>query len=199
VLDWRAIKQVFHGRSFERIVMSESGFSGGADSPLRQSWKETLLLRKLPYVILLALTLLGVAFTSMTHQPIDGYWEFLAVATGVVCVSTGWSEAHQRQARFRLAWTQAAHWAAILVAMNIVLLPGVQRMLTASATGLALLLLVALGTFLAGIHISLELCFLGIAMAVAVPAITWLKQSALFLVLAGVAVIGLTMTFWRRQ
>jgi hypothetical protein len=179
--------------------MNESDFSDTAAESLRQSWKETFLLRKLPYVILLALTLLGVAFTSMTHQPIDGYWEFLAVATGVVCVSTGWSEAYQRQARFRLAWTQAVHWAAILVAMNIVLLPGVQRMLTASATGLALLLLVALGTFLAGIHISLELCFLGIAMAIAVPAITWLKQSALFLVLAGVAVIGLVLTFWRRQ
>jgi hypothetical protein len=179
--------------------MNESDFSDTAAESLRQSWKETFLLRKLPYVILLALTLLGVAFTSITHQPIDGYWEFLAVATGGVCVSTGWSEAYQRQAHFRLARTQAAHWAAILVAMNILLLPSVQRMLTASGTGLVLLLMVALGTFLAGIHISLELCFLGIAMAIAVPAITWLKQSALFLVLAGVAVIGLVLTFWRRR
>jgi hypothetical protein len=110
-----------------------------AGEPLRRSWKETFLLRKLPYVIVLALTLLGVAYTSMSHQPIDGYWEFLALATGVVCVATGWPDVYDRQARFRLVWMQAAHWSAILVAMNIVLLPGVQRMLTAPATGLTLL------------------------------------------------------------
>jgi hypothetical protein len=82
--------------------------------------------------------------------------------------------------------------------MNIVLTSTVQRMLTGPATGLALLLLLALGTFLAGLHISFELCFLGVTMALAVPAIAWLKQSALFLVLAGAAVIGLAITFWRR-
>jgi hypothetical protein len=179
--------------------MNESDFSGAAGEPLPRAWKETFLLRKLPYVIVLALTLLGVAYTSMSHQPIDGYWEFLALATGVVCVVTGWPDVYNRQARFRLVSTQVAHWAAILVAMNIVLLPGVQRMLTASATGLTLLLLLALGTFLAGIHISYQLCFLGIAMALAVPAITWLKQSALFLVLVGTALIGLVVTFWQRR
>jgi hypothetical protein len=179
--------------------MSESRFTNDVGEPSAHSWKETFLLRKLPYIIVLALTLLGVAYTSISHQPIDGYWEFLALATGVVCISTGWPHAQDGQARMRFVWTQAAHWAAILVAMNIVFLPGIQRMLTASATGLALLLLLALGTFLAGIHISLELCFLGIAMATAAPAIAWLKQSILFFVLAGVAVIGVAMTFWRRR
>jgi hypothetical protein len=33
-------------------------------------------------------------------------------------------------------------------------------------------------------------------MAFAVPAIAWLKQSALFLVLAAVLLIGLGITFW---
>jgi hypothetical protein len=34
-------------------------------------------------------------------------------------------------------------------------------------------------------------------MAVAVPAIAWFKQSALFLLLAAVLVMGLVMAFWR--
>jgi hypothetical protein len=96
--------------------------------------------------------------------------------------------------------TQALHWTAILVTMNIVLLSGVQSMLPAPATGLVLLTLLALGTFLAGVNfLSLQICFLGVAMAVAVPAIAWLKQSVLFLLLAAVLVIGLVMTFWPRQ
>ncbi len=178
--------------------MAESDFPGAATKPSPPWWKQNFLLRKLPYIIVLALTILGVAYTSMWHQPLVGYWEFLALLTGVVCVATGWPDASDRGARFRLVWTQAAHWAAILVAMNIVLTSTVQRMLTGPATGLALLLLLALGTFLAGLHISFELCFLGVTMALAVPVIAWLKQSALFLVLAGAAIIGLAITFWRR-
>jgi len=59
------------------------------------------------------------------------------------------------------------------------------------------LMLLALGTFLAGVNLlSLQICFLGLAMAFAVPAIAWLKQSALFLVLAAVLLIGLGITFW---
>ncbi len=48
-------------------------------------------------------------------------------------------------------WTQALHWLAVLVAMNIMLFSGVQQVLPALATGLVLLILLALGTFLAGV------------------------------------------------
>jgi len=62
----------------------------------------------------------------------------------------------------------------------------------------AFLLLLALGTFLAGINTSLQIIFLGLAMALAVPAIVWLKQTALFLFLVAAAVIGIGLALWRR-
>ena len=40
--------------------------------------------------------------------------------------------------------------------------------------------------------------FLGAAMALSIPAMTWLKQASLLLVLAGVAVVGLAIAFWPR-
>jgi hypothetical protein len=62
------------------------------------------------------------------------------------------------------------------------------------------LTLLALGTFLAGVSfLSLQICFLGVAMALAVPAIAWLKQAALFLTLAAVLLIGVGITFWPRR
>jgi hypothetical protein len=62
------------------------------------------------------------------------------------------------------------------------------------------LTLFALGTFLAGVNLmSLEICFLGLAMALAVPAIAWFKQSALFLLLGAVFVMGLLLNFWPRR
>jgi uncharacterized membrane protein YedE/YeeE len=60
--------------------------------------------------------------------------------------------------------------------------------------------LLALGTFLAGVSfLSLQICFLGLAMALAVPAIAWFKQSALFLILAAVLLIGIGIIFWPRR
>ncbi|MGH6813480.1 MAG: hypothetical protein ACREDM_14465, partial [Methylocella sp.] len=64
-----------------------------------------LLRRKLPYVAVLALAIFGVAYTNISHQPLNGYWEFLAVAMGFLCVATGWPHAPERQARIRLMWT----------------------------------------------------------------------------------------------
>jgi hypothetical protein len=65
---------------------------------------------------------------------------------------------------------------------------------------LVLLLLLALGTFLAGLNLSLlPVCFLGLALALAVPVISWLKQSVLFLVLIGVFLAGVAMTLWPRR
>jgi hypothetical protein len=94
-------------------------------------------------------------------------------------------------------WTQALHWAAVLVSMNIMVLSRVQSMFPAPAISLVLLTLLALGTFLAGVSfLSPQICFLGLAMALAVPAIAWLTQSFLFLVLIAVLLIGLGMAFW---
>ncbi|MCI0599846.1 MAG: hypothetical protein L0Y50_06495 [Beijerinckiaceae bacterium] len=162
------------------------------------SRKRSFLTRNLPYAAMLLLTILGVAYTGISRQPLAAYWEVLAVAAGVTCAASAWPRTSGKQARLRLIWKQAVHWAAILAAMNIVLLPNVQRMLTAPASSLMLLLLLALGTFLAGINTSPRIGFLGLAMALAVPAIASLEKFALLLFLAGVAILGLGIAFWRR-
>ncbi len=163
------------------------------------SRKASFLIRQLPYIVALALALFGVAYTNFSGQQLNFFWEFMSVAMAFVCVATGWSGAEDRQAKTRLLWMQAAHWATILVTMNLVLLPGFQQLMPVPATGLVLMMLLALGTFLAGINLlSLQICFLGLAMAVSIPAMTWLKQASLLLVLIGVAVAGLAVAFWPR-
>jgi hypothetical protein len=154
--------------------------------------------RKLPYLVAFGLACVGVAYTSISHQTLYGYWEFLAVVTGLACVVIGWGDASEHAERIKLIRTQALHWGAFLVAMNILLLPPVQNLLTSPGTGLAMMLLLALGTFVAGVHLSADIAFLGIAMALSVPAIAWLKVSALLLVLILLGAIGVGFIFWRR-
>jgi hypothetical protein len=154
-------------------------------------------IRELPFSLVLILTLLGVAYTSFLQQPIMGFWELLAPVIGLVCVASGWSRADDRHARLQLIWTQVLHWAAFLLVMNLILLPNVQRILNASATGLAVLMLLALGTFTAGIHVlSWQVCLLGIIMALCVPAAAWIQASALLVMLLMTAVLGIGGVIW---
>lgn len=154
-------------------------------------------IRELPYSLAFILTILGVAYTTFTKHPVMGYWALLAPVIGVVCVSAGWRNASDWDARARLIWTQALHWFAFLVAMSVMFLPDVQRILNANASGLAVLTLLALGTFTAGVHVpSWQVCLLGLVMALGVPAIAWIEESALIYVLFTVTALGIGVVFW---
>jgi hypothetical protein len=156
-------------------------------------------LRQLPYGLLLFMTLGGVAYWSFANAPISGYWMFLAVLSGIICILAGWPRAEDKEARFHLLWTQALHWLTVLVAMNVLLLPNVAEMANADATGQGILLVLALGTVLAGIHVpSWQLGFLGAAMVVSVPALAWLEESALFLMLGTLVVGAIGAFIWSR-
>jgi hypothetical protein len=171
-----------------------------AEPPLTRARTARFLWQQLPYIVALVLALAGVAYTNVSQQPLVGYWEFLALAIGVVCVITKWPETEGRDGKIRLIWTQALHWIAVLITMNIILVSGVQQLLPTPATGLVLLTLLALGTFLAGVSLlSLPIAFLGLAMVATVPAISWLKQSIFFFMLGAVLLIGLAISFWLSQ
>jgi hypothetical protein len=157
-------------------------------------------LRELPYAAILVLTIFGIAYTSYSKQPIVGYWEFLAPVIGLACIAAGWTQAADSRGRFRLIGTQALHWLAFIAAMNLVLLASVQQVMDANATGLAILMLLALGAFTAGVHIfAWQICLVGAIMALGVPAIAWMEESAVFLALGSLVLLALgALAFWRR-
>jgi hypothetical protein len=153
--------------------------------------------RELPFALVLILTLVGVAYTSFSKEPITGYWEILAPLIALVCVSAGWEDATDNSARLRLIGTQALHWLAFIVVMNMLLLPSVQRLFNASAVGLAIFTLLALGTFTAGVQVlSWQVCLLGLIMALGVPAIAWIENSALIGVLVFGVAVGIGVVIW---
>ena len=178
----------------------EGEHNDGTESSRTRSGVVHFLWQQLPYIIALVLAIAGVAYTNASHQPLIRYWEFLALAIGVVCVIHKWPEIDGKEAQWRLIWTQALHWVAVLVTMNIMLASGVQKLLPTPATSLVLLMLLALGTFLAGVSLlSLQIAFLGLAMGLAIPAISWLQESVIFFLLGAVLLIGLGITFWLSQ
>jgi len=158
---------------------------------------ESFWIKELPFTLVLVLTIAGVAYTSFSKKPIVGYWEILAPIIALVCVAAGWEEAGDKSGRLRLIVTQTLHWLAFLLVMNLMLLSSVQRIFTAQATGLAVFTLLALGTFTAGVHVlSWQVCLLGLIMALGIPAIAWIENSALLVVPIAVAVVGLGAVLW---
>jgi hypothetical protein len=154
-------------------------------------------IRELPFTLVLILTIAGVAYTSFSKQPIAGYWELLAPIIALVCIAAGWHEAADKTGRLRLVVTQALHWIAFLMVMNILLLSSVQRIFTAQTTALAIFTLLALGTFTAGIQVlSWQVCLLGVIMALGIPAIAWIENSALLAVLIVAAVVAVVAVSW---
>jgi hypothetical protein len=181
--------------------MSETDLTGDADARATPSPKTSFWLRELPYLIVLGLTLIGVGMTTVSRGVPVGYWEFMALVLCISVIATAWAETAGRKARLRLIITQALHWTSFLIAMNMTLLPSVQRLLNPEATGVAVLLLLALGAVTAGINIlSWQIAFIGVVLAVSVPLKAWLQQGAVVVVLGLiVALVGLGVVYsWHR-
>jgi hypothetical protein len=153
--------------------------------------------RELPYIAMLSFALLGVGYVSFSGQSMQDYWVLLAPLFGAICVVGGWHGAETRKDRIKLLWTQALHWSAVVVAMNIVYLPSVRSVANNNAAGLTLMTILALATFLAGVHAAAwQICVVGAFLAIAVPAIAWIEQSSLFIVLLVIGLIFVGGTLW---
>ena len=93
-----------------------------------------ILKNEWPYLLVLVFALFGVAYTSLSRSPMAIYWIVLAPVIGVICVVSRWREISGKDDRLRLLWTQALHWAAVLLAMHLMFVADVARMMNADAT-----------------------------------------------------------------
>ncbi|MDE1569537.1 hypothetical protein [Aquabacter sediminis] len=158
-------------------------------------------LREAPYIIMLLLTVGGVAYSALARSPLQHYWELVTLFNCAACIYEGWGREGQR--RWRVVWTQLLHWGAFLVAMTLLFLPSVQAVANVNSTGLAILLLLALGTFVAGVHTaSWRVGLNGVVLAACVPVVAWLDQSALVVTLGALVLLlagALLLGFWLRK
>ncbi len=145
--------------------------------------------RELPYIILLALAVIGIACTSVSPDASVGYWKILAPVFAIVCIVSQWSRVPAGGgAKTRLVLVQLLHWGAFLLTILILFLPDVQKMVNSLVSAQIVLYLLALSTFLAGLYnTSWQLVAVGVLMALAVPAIALLQQTVLLVVVIAAA------------
>jgi hypothetical protein len=157
------------------------------------------MLREWPYLLMLTLAVVGVAYTSFVQDSL--YWVILTPLIGLICIATGWPETETREHRVRLVVTQALHWGAVLVAMELMSLQ-VTRQVSGLASALGVLTLLALGTFTAGLHMrTWKVAAVGVVLGISVPAIAFLQQSALLILLILAVLIAAIAVpfFWSKR
>ena len=161
------------------------------------------LLRDLPYAAMLALAVGGIVLTSFRGPTTYYYWMALAPIYGLICVISGWGKLETGGERMQLVLTQALHWLAFVAAMWLMFLPEVRGVVNDNATSLTLLILLALGTVVAGVHARvLRICVVGVFLAAAVPAVAWIQESAMLLLVGALllaAAGGVLWWLWRRE
>ena len=165
-------------------------------APRRRSGLRSWLVEDLPYIAMLLLALVGV----ILRLPVV-YWVVLTPVFGVICVVAGWRQFETRQARIQLVVTQALGWLSLIVAIYVLYNNGVQGVLNENSSSLAMITLLALGTVMAGLQAHVwRICAVGVILFVAVPAVGWLDQSAVLLMVATLGVIGIGgLTWWVDQ
>jgi hypothetical protein len=148
------------------------------------------------FIAMLLLALVGVIFRLQVT-----YWIILTPVFGVISIAQGWSHFITRSERLGLAYRVASIWCALLLAIFLLFNNGVQGVMNANATSLAMMTLLALGTFVAGVQARVwQICAVGGLLFLAVPGVGWLDQSPLLLAAATLLIIALGgLVWWVRQ
>jgi len=151
----------------------------------------------LPYIIMLSMAVVGIGLVTFTGEPIGFYWELLTIIYCGLCILVGWRHAPTQPERIKLVWTQVLHWAAFLAAMWLIYTPTMRALIDVNATGLNLMVLLALGTFVAGIHAEAwQICVVGLILALFVPAMAIIQRSSLFIMVALLGIIFVAVSLW---
>ena len=160
----------------------------------------------LPYIVMLSTAVLGIGIVTFTGQPVAYYWEFLTPVYCGICIYVGWRHAQTTHERTRLVWTQLLHWAAFLFGMWLIYSPPLRQLIDVNAAGLNLMVLLAVATFVAGVHAAAwQICVVGVILGLFVPAVAIIQRSSLFIIVSilGLAFIGasiyLTLHAHRRK
>ena len=144
------------------------------------------------YIAMLLLALVGVIF----RLPLI-YWIVLSPIFGLISIVEGWSHFSTRSERLGLAYGIAAIWGALLAAIYLLYNSSVQGVLDANATSLAMIIVLALGTFVAGVQARVwQISAVGGFLFLATPGVGWLDQSPLLLTAVAIVVVGLGGFVW---
>jgi hypothetical protein len=138
--------------------------------------------------VMALLALVGTAVTLANASWARTYWLVLVPIYGALCVFTAWRRTGELGST---VLRQVLHWLSVAAAMalDFAFLHGTGEQ-TATATGLSSLLILALGSVLAGIHLEWLFALVGVLLALILIVVSLAKQYLIIaLLVAGLAAL----------
>src|SRR5512143_1708180 len=172
-----------------------------ADVPER-SWLLRLFMDELGFFIIYVLALIGVAYTVYDAGKSAWYWRSMVPVYCLFCIAIQWPQVEDTfRERAKMALKQILHWGAFLLAMQIIFMPEVRILLNDQSTSFVLIMMLILSTFLAGVYLNWRLCVVAVLMALSEVSLIYFQESAIYVLLLGVAVAVLygLWLWWRAR
>ena len=141
-------------------------------------------------IVLILLSMIGIGITDFSPADSRLYWLAMVPVFAAACLILEWSRARGKgQKWITIVRTQLLIWFGLLLAVLLVFLLLHTGRLDNENTGLIILLLLALTTFFAGIHLGWRLFIVGIFLGVALIGAAYLEEFVwMFLIIALVVV-----------
>jgi hypothetical protein len=160
--------------------------------PISGSWKIACAVA----VIMVLLALLGIGLTTTSSAAASTYWISLVPIYGLLCVSLAWARARNDPAVRRPdVIRQVFHWLGIGVAVGLDFYIRGTGVETGIATGMNALLLLALGCYLAGIHLEWLFVLVGMLLTLALLIVAKADQYLWLIFVVGGLVIAAMLAF----
>ncbi|MGB5618460.1 MAG: hypothetical protein WBM78_16570 [Desulfobacterales bacterium] len=141
---------------------------------------------------LLVLVVIGVGISYFLPDKSYRYWVAMVPIFGIACTSSEWSRLRRQDLGiWKTVRNQLIHWFGVLVSVYLVHMLLNIQLLTKQNAGLVVLLVLALGTFLAGLQLGWRLYVLGAFLWIILLMAAYLQGSLWVMILLGVVMISL--------
>ncbi len=145
-------------------------------------------------VVMLLLALVGVALTTSDRDIASTYWVVLVPIYGLLCVITAWHHSGPGRTFGRNAVArQVLHWSGIGVALWLDFLLRQSGEETGVAAGLNALLVLALGCYLAGVHLEWMFAVVGALLTLTLIIVTKADQYLWIMFLVGAVALAVML------
>ncbi|MBB4198242.1 hypothetical protein GGD83_002042 [Rhodoblastus sphagnicola] len=160
----------------------------GLTSSVASPW----FLNNILFIAMLLMALVGVMLRLSV-----GYWVILTPIFGLISIAEGWRHFPTRSERIGLAGRIAAIWCALLMCIYLLYSDSIQGVMSLNSLSLAMMTLLALGTFVAGVQARVwKISGVGALLFLAVPGVGWLNQSPLLLTTVVCIIIAVAGSVW---
>jgi hypothetical protein len=147
-------------------------------------------------VVMVVLALVGVGLANADPRFVETYWICLVPIYGLLCVGAAWRKAHKVYSSKAIV-TQFLHWLGIALALGVDYWVRGSSVETGTAAGLNAMLLLALGCYLAGVHLEPLFAVVGVVLSLVVIVVAKFDQYMWLIFVVGVVAIVAMIVFER--